>query len=124
MPSAAASRSTSTGKWLVASHSNAYGAKRFSANAAAVSVITRSSSSRPKNSIVALFHSGNDEFSAILDARRPARRHRLDLGVELDRRGAVLVEITEARALPAAEGVVGHRHRDRHVDTDHADLHA
>jgi hypothetical protein len=34
----------------------------------------------------------------------------------------VLVEIAEARALPAAEGVIGERHRDRHVDADHADI--
>jgi hypothetical protein len=34
----------------------------------------------------------------------------------------VLVEVAEARALPAAEGVVGQRHRDRHVDADHADI--
>ena len=36
--------------------------------------------------------------------------------------GAVGVGVAEQRALPAAEGVVGHRHRDRHVDADHADL--
>jgi malonate-semialdehyde dehydrogenase (acetylating)/methylmalonate-semialdehyde dehydrogenase len=34
----------------------------------------------------------------------------------------VLVEIAEARLLPAAEGMVGERHRDRHVDSDHADV--
>ncbi len=34
----------------------------------------------------------------------------------------MLVEVAEAGPLPAAEGVVGHRYRDRHVDTDHADL--
>src|SRR5579875_1639650 len=124
MPSPAASRSTSTGKWLVASHSNAYGARRFSANAAAVWVITRSSSSRPKNGIAQLFHCRDDEFGAILDARRPARRHRLDLGVELDRCRAVLVEVAEPGALPAPERVVRDRHRDRHVHTDHPDLHA
>ena len=36
----------------------------------------------------------------------------------------MLVEITEAGPLPAPEGVVGHRHRDRHIDADHAHLHA
>ncbi len=36
---------------------------------------------------------------------------------------SVLVEVAEARRLPAAESVVGDRHRDRHVDADHADLH-
>ena len=36
----------------------------------------------------------------------------------------MLVEIAEARSLPATEGVIGDRNRDRHIDTDHADLHA
>jgi hypothetical protein len=30
--------------------------------------------------------------------------------------------VAEDRGLPAAEGVIGDRHRDRHVDADHADL--
>ena len=58
-----------------------------------------------------------------LTPRRPARGDRLGLGVEADRIRPVLVEVAEARALPAAEGVIGDRHRDRHVDADHADLH-
>src|SRR3546814_16183650 len=37
---------------------------------------------------------------------------------------AVLIDVAETRALPAAEGVVGDRHRDRHVDADHADVDA
>jgi hypothetical protein len=37
---------------------------------------------------------------------------------------AVLVDVAEARALPAAERVIGDRHRDRHVDPDHADIDA
>src|SRR6185437_10863359 len=126
MPSSADSRSTSVGKCLAASHSRAYGARRLAANAAAVSVITRSSSSRVKEAIAhpALIHSGNDEFGAVLDAGRPPLGHGLGLRVEEDRRGPVLVEVAEAGALPAPEGVVGHRYRDRHVDADHADLHA
>ena len=64
----------------------------------------------------------NSAPSLMPDGQRS--RDGLDLGVELDRRGAVLVEIAEAGPLPAAEGVVGHRHRDRHVDADHAHLHA
>ena len=36
----------------------------------------------------------------------------------------MLVQIAEGRSLPAAKGVVGDRNRDRHVDTDHADLDA
>src|ERR1700730_4434611 len=123
MPRPAASRSSSTGKWWVASHSRAYGARRLAANAAAVSVMTRSSSSKPKNCIEELLHRRDDEFGAIFDAGRPARRNGLDLGIELDRRRPVLVEVTEAGALPAAKGVVCHRDWDGHVDADHADLH-
>jgi hypothetical protein len=32
------------------------------------------------------------------------------------------VQVAEQRRLPAAERVVRHRHRDGHVDADHADL--
>src|SRR5271166_4986665 len=123
MPSSAASRNTSVGKCVVASHSRAYGARRLAANAAAVSVITRSSSSNSKNCIDGLIHGRDDEFGAVLDARRPPRGDGLNLGVELDRGRAVLVEIAEPGTLPAAKGVVGHRDWDRHVDPDHADLH-
>ncbi len=55
---------------------------------------------------------------------RPARGDGLGLGPELDRIGAVLVEVTEGGGLPAAEGMIGQRHRDRHVDADHADIDA
>src|ERR1700722_17130618 len=125
MPSSAASRTTSVGKWWAASHSSAYGAIRLAAKAAAVSVMTRSSSFRANNSIEQpnLIHCRDDEFGALFDAGRPPRRHGLGLGVEDDRRGTVLVEVAEAGSLPAAEGVIGHRHRDRYVDADHADLH-
>jgi hypothetical protein len=36
--------------------------------------------------------------------------------------GPVLVQVAEDRFLPAAEGVIGQRHRDRHVDPHHADI--
>src|SRR5690348_1120445 len=52
----------------------------------------------------------------------PARGDHLAAGVELDPLGPVHVGVAEERVLPAAEGVVGDRHRDRHVDADHADL--
>ena len=42
--------------------------------------------------------------------------------VEVDPLGPVDVPVAEERALPAAERVVGDRHRDRHVDADHARL--
>src|SRR3954471_791958 len=67
-------------------------------------------------------HRRDDELRALLHSRRPARGDGLGLGVEPDRVRAVLVEVAEAGALPAAEGVVGDRHRDRHVDADHADI--
>src|SRR3546814_9954787 len=54
----------------------------------------------------------------------PARRDLLVLGPEAHALHAVLIDVAETRALPAAEGVVGDRHRDRHVDADHADVDA
>ena len=65
---------------------------------------------------------GMENSAPLLMPRRPALRHGLGLGVEADRVRPVLVQVAEARALPAAEGVVGDRHRDRHVDADHADV--
>ena len=35
----------------------------------------------------------------------------------------MLVGVTKGGALPAAKGVIRDRHRDRHVDADHADIH-
>ncbi len=52
----------------------------------------------------------------------PARGDHLATGEEVHALGAVGVGVAEQRALPAAEGEVRHRHRDRHVDPDHADL--
>src|SRR5665811_1904084 len=52
----------------------------------------------------------------------PARGDDLAAGVEVHALGAVHVGVAEQRSLPAAEGVVGHRHRDRHVDADHTHL--
>src|SRR5690606_23635481 len=34
------------------------------------------------------------------------------------------IGVAETRALPAAEAMIGDRHRDRHVDADHADIDA
>src|SRR5437763_400320 len=67
-------------------------------------------------------HRRNRELRTFLDAGRPARGHRLGLGIEADRIRAMLVEIAEAGLLPAAKRVVGDRHWDRHVDADHADI--
>ena len=40
-------------------------------------------------------HRRDGELGAFLDAARPARRHRLGLGVEADRVGAMLVQVAE-----------------------------
>src|SRR5918993_2897230 len=54
----------------------------------------------------------------------PALRDDLGPRVEADAVGPVDVLLAEEAALPPAEGVVGHGHGNRHVDADHADLHA
>src|SRR3954464_3924275 len=53
---------------------------------------------------------------------RPARGDDLGARIELDALDAMHVQIAEERALPAAEREVRHRHGNRHVDADHADL--
>src|ERR1700690_2789993 len=53
----------------------------------------------------------------------PAARDHLRTGEEMHSVGPVRVRVTEERALPTSEGVGGDRHRDRHVDAHHADLH-
>ena len=56
------------------------GARRLAANAAAVSAITRSSSSMVVKFIGdPLVHGRDDEFGTVLDARRPAFGHVLTL---------------------------------------------
>src|SRR5258708_27111419 len=67
-------------------------------------------------------HRRNGKLRAFLDAGGPARGYRLGLGIETDRIRPVLVEVAEAGLLPAAESVIGDRHRDRHVDADHTDI--
>src|SRR5918995_5511887 len=67
-------------------------------------------------------HRRHDEVGTGADARGPARGDRLQLGVEADTLGTVHVVVAEQRGLPAAEAVERHRHRDRHVDADHAVL--
>src|SRR6201993_4395767 len=127
MPSVAASRITSTGKCFSSSQRSACGAIFSAAKSRAMSRIAIWSSLSANcisRQTFGLVHRRNRKLRAFLDAGRPARGHRLGLGVEADRIRAVLVEIAEARFLPDAEGVIGDRHRDRHVDADHADIHA
>src|SRR5215813_9401614 len=126
MPRFAASRITSTGKCFSSSQRIACGAIFSTANSRAMSRTATWSSLRanciPRPGCDALLHRRDRELRAFLDTGRPARSHRLGLGVEADRVRTVLVEIAEARLLPAAESVVGDRHRDWHVDADHADI--
>src|SRR5690606_1836813 len=70
------------------------------------------------------FHRRHGKVAFRRAAARPSLGHDLGTGVEAHTIHSVLVEVAEARALPAAEAVVGHRHRDRYVDADHADLDA
>src|ERR1700760_2555129 len=125
MPSVAASRITSTGKCFSSSQRTACGAIFSAAKSRAMSR-TAIWSSLSVNCMSwrtpGLVHRRDRELGALLDAGRPARGHRLGLGVEEDRVRAVLVEIAQARLPPAAEGVIGDPHRDRHVDADHADI--
>src|SRR5215204_4690548 len=53
---------------------------------------------------------------------RPALRDGLGLGPEADALHPVLIDVAEARTLPAAEGVIGDRHRDRDIDPNHSDI--
>src|ERR1700688_532765 len=130
MPRFAASRITSTGKYFSSSQRIACGAIFSAAKSRAMSRTAIWSSLRAncikcprlKRSRARSIHGRNRELRAFLDAGGPARGHRLGLGIEADRIRAVLVEIAEAGLLPAAEGVIGDRHRNRHVDADHADI--
>src|SRR5258708_7577247 len=126
MPSFAASRITSTGKCFSSSQRSACGAIFSAANSRAISRTATWSSLRENcisaSGYDALVHRRDRELRAFLDAGRPARGDGLGLGVEADRIRAVLVEIAEARLLPAAEGVIRNRNRNRHVDADHADI--
>src|SRR5256885_16752848 len=63
-----------------------------------------------------------DEEPAGLAAGEEPRRDRLLARVELDRVGAVGVQVAEEAALPAREREEGDRGRHAHVDADHPDL--
>ena len=60
-------------------------------------------------------------FGAGADAGGPAGGYGLEAGVEAHAVHAVHRRVAEEGALPAAKAVERHRHRDRHVDADHAD---
>src|SRR3981189_182394 len=126
IPSLAASRITSTGKCFSSSQRSACGAIFSAANSRAISRTATWSSLRANCMSApgcdALVHRRYGELRAFLDAGRPARSDGLGLGVEADRIRTMLVEVAEAGLLPASEGVIGNRHRDRHVNADHADI--
>src|SRR5450432_2743883 len=122
MPSVAASRITSTGKCFSSSQRIACGAIFSAANSRAISRTAIWSSLRANSIFARLVHRRYGELRTFLDAGGPARGDGLGLGIEADRIRAVLVEIAEAGFLPAAERVIGDRHRNRHVDADHADI--
>src|SRR5882672_311105 len=124
MPSLAASRITSMGKCFSSSQRIACGAIFSAANSRAISRTAIWSSLRAKciSVMTRSIHRRDRELRTFLYAGRPARGDRLGLGVEADRIRAVLVEIAEAGLLPATKRVIGDRHRDRHVDADHADI--
>src|SRR3569833_2384962 len=65
---------------------------------------------------------GEPQVDAAVSWIEPAGGDDLAPGVEVHALGAVHMGVAEQRRLPAAEGVIGHRHRDRHVHADHADL--
>src|SRR5262249_41163524 len=99
MPRLAASRITSTGNRFSSSQRNACGAIFSAAQLRAISR-TASWSSFRANCIGAapaercpLLHRRDRELGAFLDARRPARGHRLGLGVEADRIRTMLIEV-------------------------------
>ena len=61
------------------------------------------------------------EFDAAVAGVEPAAGDGLRAGEEVHAFGAVGA-VAEQGGFPAAEAVVGHRHRDGQVDADHADL--
>src|ERR1700749_4193036 len=110
MPSVAASHITSTGKYFSSSQRIACGAIFSAAKSRAISRTAIWSSLRAKcmspPTKRALLHRRDRKLRPLLHAGRPARGDGLGLGVEAHRVRAVLVEVAEARLLPAAEGVV------------------
>ena len=63
---------------------------------------------------------GNPRSGPRVGGVGPAGRDDLGAGVEVHAFGTVDVRVAEQALLPPAERVVRHRHRDRHVDADHA----
>src|SRR5262245_63930189 len=71
-----------------------------------------------------LFDGWHLEFRPHGHSRRPARGDGFELGVETHPFHPVHRMVAEHRVFPAAEAVKRHRHRNRHIDSDHTRLHA
>src|SRR4030095_1196452 len=71
-----------------------------------------------------LFHRWDYKLGAFLCAGRPARGYGFRLCIKTDRIRSMLVEIAEARPLPATKRVVGERDRNSEVYAYHPYLHA
>ena len=71
----------------------------------------------------ALLHHGNVKGRTLGLTVRPALCNGLGLGVEADALHAVLVGVSEGRALPPAKTVVRHGYRNGYINTDHAHVH-
>src|SRR5699024_3641852 len=69
-----------------------------------------------------LIHHRHGELWTGIAIIRPTAGDRLGLGVEAEGVWSMLVQVTETRGLPTAEGVVSNWHWDRHVDANHADV--
>jgi len=69
-------------------------------------------------------HKGDGELASLLYPRGPADGNGLCPLIEFEGVRTVLVEITEDGFLPAPEGVIGQRYRDRHVGSHHVDVDA
>src|SRR5690349_6085374 len=77
---------------------------------------------RGQREVFASLHCRDNELGTLLETRGPARGHGFGSGIEAYSIRPVLVEVTKDGPLPATEGVVGERHRNWHVDADHADV--
>src|SRR6185312_8920291 len=71
---------------------------------------------------ICLADDGHRELCAGFDAGGPSCGDGFGAGPELDGFGAVLVEVAEHRAFPAAEPEVSQGRGNGNIDADHADL--
>ena len=73
---------------------------------------------------ISLLHQRNVKSCTLGLTVRPALCNGLGLGVEADALHAVLVGVSEGRALPPAKTVVRHGYRNGYINTDHAHVHS